>query len=234
MQSLSCVLSVFFTSVICGNAISLTNTTSKLENWTLFGTNSGRQKRSDCKPDVTIASEAQIQVLKTEKDDLVLYTLQKDLKYIEVTLTFTFGQETKRFSTERCASHPSCWQAVKVRALRNPRGAKASKWAIELSLGSCSHYQTYSFLYWVNDLHGMSISAQGSSAWFVTPRGLVCPRQVNPSHCPPLGYLDPNGSAQSPKGGASTEIGIIAACLLLALNILVIIALYRRLRTRSG
>ncbi|XP_037788702.1 uncharacterized protein LOC119584257 [Penaeus monodon] len=231
MQWLTYIMTILFTNVICGNGIMVTGTMSK--NGTSVSSQSGRQKRSSCEPDVTIASETQVQILKTGKNDIVLYTRQKNLKYIDVKLTFTFGQELKRFSTERCVTDPSCWQAVKVRALRNPSGAKASKWAVELSLGSCSFYETYSYLYWINDLYSMGILAQGSSEWYFTLRGLGCPIHENPTHCPLVGNLDPRLQVAGAEGAASTSIGIVAASLLLIVNILVIIILYKRLRTRS-
>ncbi|XP_047498793.1 uncharacterized protein LOC125045527 [Penaeus chinensis] len=231
MQCLTYILTILFANAIYGNGITVTSTIKK--NLTLVSSQSGRQKRSSCEPDVAIASETQVQVLKTGKDEVVLYTRQKNLKYIDVKLTFTFGQEIRRFSTERCVTDPSCWQAVRVRALRNPNGVEASKWAVELSLGSCSFYETYSHLYWVNTLYSMGILAQGSSEWYFTLRGLGCPTHVNPTHCPPVGNLDLNLHVAGAEGAASTGIGIGAACLLLLINVLVIMLLYKRLRARS-
>ncbi|ROT63870.1 hypothetical protein C7M84_018211 [Penaeus vannamei] len=211
----------------------MTTIGTKSENRTLLSSKSGRQRRSSCDPDVAIASDTEVQVLETGKDDISLYTRRRNLKYIDVKLTFTFGQETRRFPTERCAADPSCWQAVKVRALRNPSGARASKWAVQLSLGSCSFYETSSYLYWVNSLYSVSILARGSSEWYFTPRGLGCPSHVNPSHCPPVEDLDPSVRVVGAEGAASTGVGIAASCLLLLINILIVIVLYRRLRTRS-
>ncbi|XP_063588803.1 uncharacterized protein LOC134765948 [Penaeus indicus] len=229
MQCLIYILTILFTNAICGNGITVTSTISK--NSTLVSSQSGRQKRSSCEPDVAIALETQVQVLKTGKDNVVLYTRQKNLKYIDVKLTFTFGQEIRRFSTERCVTDPSCWQAVRIRALRNPNGVKASKWAVELSLGSCSFYETYSHLYWVNAFYSMGIFAQGSSEWYFTLRGLGCSAHLNPTHCPPAG--NPSLHVAGAEGAASTSIGIVAACLLLLINILVIVILYKRCRIRS-
>lgn len=230
------ILCVLFTGVMCAYAIleSDTDSTNKPNSKSQVTKSSyephKRQKRFNCEPDITIAPDTKVQIFKTENRYASIYLRQDNLQYIDIVVDFTFGQERKVFPMDGCIINSSCWHELKVRAMRNPRGPRASKWAVELKLGSCSMNHTFSYLYYLNKVVSMSVIAKGSSDWFFSNRGLVCLQRKNPSYCIELFAY----TVAEKNGMTSVEVAFIVISILLTAIIFIVIAMRCKQKKRSG